>query len=293
MLALYPLRLGSTLLERALLAGFDRWPERGPIEFRFGRFADASLAPWPDGYRELWLHGVMEPAYTQLLLELLREGDVFVDGGANAGYFSLVAARRVAAAGRVFAFEPVPDTARALRANLSASHAANVEVVEEALAAAPGTLELRTFADDPSGCQSSVADRPGLTVHGRIRCRATTLDAFAAERRVTPTFIKIDIEGAELAALQGARSTIESGRAAVWVEYNAATAAAVGASADDVLGFLVERGYRAFLPQTTRGQLELLPFSKRVDVPQWSPMVLCISPGHRVWDRAVSAGLVR
>ena len=67
--------------------------------------------------RRLREEGIWEPFETSLLLGLLRTGDVFVDVGANIGYFSVLAASCVGDTGKVFAFEPDPENFRLLVAN--------------------------------------------------------------------------------------------------------------------------------------------------------------------------------
>ena len=61
--------------------------------------------------------GVWEPYETHLVLNLLEPGGVFVDVGANLGYFSILAAACVGERGRVYAFEPDPDNFALLQAN--------------------------------------------------------------------------------------------------------------------------------------------------------------------------------
>jgi FkbM family methyltransferase len=63
--------------------------------------------------------GIWEPFETKLVLGALAEGCVFVDVGANIGYFSVIAAEAVGDAGKVFAFEPEPENFALLQANLS------------------------------------------------------------------------------------------------------------------------------------------------------------------------------
>ena len=67
--------------------------------------------------RRIREEGIWEPYETSLLLDLLAPGGVFVDVGANLGYFSIIAASVVGEGGAVFAFEPEPDNFRLLLAN--------------------------------------------------------------------------------------------------------------------------------------------------------------------------------
>ncbi len=67
--------------------------------------------------RQIREQGIWEPFETSLLLSLLKPGDVFVDVGANIGYFTLVGARLVGDGGAVFAFEPDPANFKLLETN--------------------------------------------------------------------------------------------------------------------------------------------------------------------------------
>lgn len=77
--------------------------------------------------------GNYEVDETQLCENLLREGDVAIDGGANIGLYSLLFSRLVGEAGRVVAFEPDPTNAERLRRNLALNELSRVEVQEVAL----------------------------------------------------------------------------------------------------------------------------------------------------------------
>ena len=80
-------------------------------------------------------HVPYEPGATGLVLNTLGEGDVFVDIGANSGYFTVLAALRVGAAGRVFAFEPNPAVRQQLERHVELNAIADrVTVSDLALA---------------------------------------------------------------------------------------------------------------------------------------------------------------
>lgn len=82
--------------------------------------------------RHVFMTGEYEPSTTQVMTSLLQRGDVVIDVGANAGYFTLLAAGLVGSVGKVFAFEPVPHTRQQLACNVRLNQATNVVVCEEA-----------------------------------------------------------------------------------------------------------------------------------------------------------------
>ena len=78
---------------------------------------------------QLYLRGEAETLIQRILTELLRPGMVFYDWGANIGLFSLLAARLVGPTGRVFSFEPDPDTAARLERNVARNGYQNTSVI--------------------------------------------------------------------------------------------------------------------------------------------------------------------
>ena len=74
-----------------------------------------------------------EPHVFATLVHLLKPGAIFVDAGANIGFYSVLASRLVGRHGRVLACEMMPDTARRLRRHLKINECRNAEVVEKAL----------------------------------------------------------------------------------------------------------------------------------------------------------------
>jgi FkbM family methyltransferase len=152
----------------------------------------------------VWL-GLEERTELEALDRLLKPGDVFVDCGANIGLWSLVAAPLVGYNGAVIAFEPNPVTAGRLREH--ASQAQVIEVHEAALADRAGEVKL-----DP-GLWHNVAR---VSSHGSVAVPATTIDEQLTR---PPTGIKLDVEGHELAVLQGASRALDH-RPWVAIEFN-------------------------------------------------------------------------
>ena len=169
------------------------------------------------------------------------DGD-FVDAGANIGYYALYAAPRVR---RVWAFEPNPATLEILRAN--AERAGNVEVVPQALFSRPGRMTLDIGSEaEISHLVIRGAGGAGATGAATVEVEVTTLDAFTAARSdVRITGIKIDVEGADLAVLEGARATIARDRPLVLTEFSESA----GNRPEDLAAFAAGLGYamHAFL----------------------------------------------
>ena len=161
---------------------------------------------------ELYLHGFIEPALTRLLLDRLRPGMVFVDVGAQYGYFALLASRLVGPSGRLVAFEPGREAARLLRRNVG--HIDQVVVEQVAVTDRTGTARLLDFGPKQSAL-NTVLDAARVPPGERARLRpqpydvrTVSLDDYVAEHDLRPDFVKLDAEGAELSILSGMRATL-------------------------------------------------------------------------------------
>ena len=136
----------------------------------------------------------------------IRPGDVAFDVGANLGAYSLLFAQWAAPSGRVYAFEPAPETRLGLERHVRLNHLdSHIIVRPEAVSGGNAVVPFR--ASGLQGDNRIVNDRDDDAA-GSVDVTTTSLDAFCTTHGVRPSFIKIDVEGAELDVLRGARETI-------------------------------------------------------------------------------------
>ncbi len=155
-----------------------------------------------------FIRGSSEPPVQEALASLLRPGCAFYDVGANTGFFSLIAARLVGTGGNVYAFEPVPENAAAVRTNSQLNSLDNLSVFEVAVGSRCGNEELLLTEWDGGSTLSTSAVRTSEPVSKRT-VRVVSLDDFIpAERLRQPDFVKIDVEGVELEVLKGMSKTM-------------------------------------------------------------------------------------
>jgi FkbM family methyltransferase len=147
-----------------------------------------------------------EPESTRAFWDAIAPGMIVVDGGANMGGYSLLASRRAGAEGRVFAFEPDPNNfARLVK---QVGHLTNAEPVQKAIAAASG--ESLLFLDSFHAGHTLVDGRVG---ERGISVGVTSLDDFVRDHSLPGIdVVKLDIEGAELLALDGMQRLLRSER---------------------------------------------------------------------------------
>lgn len=137
----------------------------------------------------------------------LEAGQCFVDIGANCGLYSVMASQRVGPTGLVIAFEPCATTFALLEQNLSLNGARNVLAENKAVAAVPGPalLDMTTTGHTGRFAITEREDQAGTPV----QCtRIDADDRMSAAIGDRPTVIKVDVEGYEVAALQGVTSLL-------------------------------------------------------------------------------------
>ncbi len=234
-----------------------------PLAWLEGTLVDVALGN--DNSLCLYVCGSFEPNEFAFLARILTPGMVFVDVGANDGYYSLFAARRVGSSGLVVAFEPSSRERANLEHNLAKNGCDNVRVVAAALGAAPGTAELKLAHPHHSGHNTL-----GTFVHDDVceasveRVTVETLDRIAAEQGLAQIdMVKIDVEGAEASVIRGASAVLGKMRPLLMLEVNERAMWAQGADIGDLLDVLTgDFGYRIFVFSPTTGHV--VPMTDRM-----------------------------
>jgi len=161
--------------------------------------------------------GIWEPKTTRYLCDSLSPGQVFLDIGANAGYFSLLASRLVGESGKVLAVEPNPVMAEQLRRNVERSILSNIAITE---AACSDSVEVRElYVGNPYNTGNSSLSRENLAWTKSVRVKCTTADLLLERYHLQRVdLVKIDVEGAELQVLQGMPNVLERLRPKIIIE---------------------------------------------------------------------------
>ena len=168
--------------------------------------------------------GNHETEVQQFLASVLRPGMVYYDVGANVGFFATIAARLVGPSGKVVCFEPLPENARQIQYNAQLNGFDNVMARCEALGSSNRTEIFHTSTEPTWGMLATVGKLPEK-VSGKIQVSVRTLDSLYAEGLPRPDVIKMDIEGAEADALNGARETLGAHRPLLVIELHSTNAA--------------------------------------------------------------------
>lgn len=228
---------------------FRRWcPDvELPVRTRYGFEIDAS----PRDYASygIYFFGDYDPRMTDMVRYHLRPGMTAWDLGAERGWFTLLMGAAVGKTGRVDAFEALPSSAERLRSAVARNGFDHVRVHNVAVSDRPGPMAFRppamveVPAGGPAG-NSGIGHLVSSPAEGDIVVPAIALDDLAeSEGLGRLDLVKIDIEGAEPAALRGARRTLGRFRPVLAIEYNRASLRQAGSSLEDLDAQLDELGY--------------------------------------------------
>lgn len=187
-------------------------------------------------------HGQYEPDVTAVFRRFLRPGMCVLDIGANIGWFTMLSAHLVGAAGRVVAVEPNPRNARMIEASRRANRFDQVTVCQTAAGRAPGLLVLHRAHSN--GTTSAVPDGDAAAL-----LEAETVGCVRAETLLPPgrrlDFLKIDVEGAEYLALQGCEGVLKRDRPVIVTEFSPSAMPGIsGIDGPGYLAWLSGLGYR-------------------------------------------------
>jgi FkbM family methyltransferase len=182
-----------------------------------------------------FVNGGFEDAECRLLVALTRPETMAIDVGANVGIHAVPIAASLPTA-TVLAIEPVPGNALRLQDNIEANSIRNAEVRAVAVGSGEGLITLHV-ADDPAYASTDAVVR-GQREIGQLSVEQTTLDAIWERAGRPPvSVVKIDVEGAELAVLNGAGALLADQHPSVLIEAHGAQFAAVAS-------VLAKDGYR-------------------------------------------------
>lgn len=209
----------------------------------------------------MWF-GIDEPWVARSAMEHVQAGSVVYDVGAHVGYTCLLYAQRVGREGAVHAFEILPFVAQEyLQRTIDANSFGNIT------AHAIGLSDRKESLSLPIG-ETLMTSRDSEAREGQRveECRILPLDSFVASQSLpSPTYVKIDIEGAELHCLIGGENTIRQSSPMMMIEFHSLDLLRKGHS------LLNQWGYRLL---TQRGEEIVEPMLRNLN--RFHESVLCL-----------------
>ncbi len=214
-------------------------------------------------------YGSHQKGALNVLLSLVGPSDVVIDVGAHIGTFAVPLARRLGEQGRLLAIEGHPVTAALLARNVCDNRLDEQVTTKHAVlgrARGPEMVTVRTPGN--SGGSSFVTGDWGRH-EGTPSESLDSVLADLAEVFQRPAAVKIDVEGAELAVLEGAQALIERARPLLLIEVGRSQLQQHGDSVEEMNGWFQASGYRTFLISGRRqhrdDDWELVPLPRLAD----------------------------
>ena len=233
----------------------SQWPpgEIGPIRnSRFDYKAFLDLRVFAE--RRTYFSG----AYIQQDLEylfplLLRQGDQYLDIGANIGMTTMMASVLIGREGKGLAFEPNPEVFARLKRHIDLNHISNIELIPVALSSEEAEVSL--FVPSRFSGYGSLTAAPGVS--GRSFMIRTTrgisyLDSLDSTKA---TIIKIDVEGFEVKALSGIEDFLERPEVVILSEVSVDLLQRAGDSPEALFELLRKHEFQPFTFELRRGRL--------------------------------------
>ena len=194
----------------------------------------------------IYRYGYFEEDLTEIFINNLNEGDVFLDIGTHFGYYSMLGSHIVGSTGAVHSFEPTLSTFRVAKSNLDAM--SNVRINNIAAWSKSESLIIKDYGTQFSAFNSLFTAKLTDDISSRLTFKenkvdAVSIDQYVADNDIRPNFVKIDAENAEYDILIGMRKTLQEIRPLVSLEVGDVTAGDFKNSAASV-NFLLEQNYK-------------------------------------------------
>jgi len=208
--------------------------------------------------------GEFESHEIAFLQETLKPGSIFLDIGANGGFYTVIAAKQVGVTGHVYAFEPGHSELEILRHNIAINHLTNVTIVECAIGNKTGKAQLAISSD---GAMNSLAktNHPQQCIEYWQSVEIIKLDDFIQKSGIKKVdFIKIDVEGAEKFVFEGFKNILLSdNEIKIMFEASDLNASAFGYSVKEFLENILSSGMKLYYFDKTSTLVEIRDYDPK------------------------------
>ena len=250
--------LSTIPMHAAVRSLLKRWYMAALTAQSGGKGLPAAL-PGGERVRVLPEHGHLgwNPDEYRAFRDAVRPGMTALDVGANVGAYALLLGQWVGPAGTVYAFEPAPETFDGLVRHI---HLNGLQAIVHPVRTAIGASATSALLLAAGTHGESRLATPSDGTAGAISVPVTTIDEFCEAHRLTPAFVKVDVEGAELDVLRGARETIRRCRRdlALFVEMHPTIWRTIGVARSEILDELARQSLEvaALVPSQDPWSLE-------------------------------------
>jgi FkbM family methyltransferase len=212
---------------------------------------ELDLSDWSE--RMTYFLGRYYELNTQLLLNhILKEGDRFIDIGANIGMIALHAASLVKKTGQVECFEPNPECAKIIRDTFNANSISQGKVYEIGLSDTKGRLKLNLTSSHTGTATLASFENEKNLVCKTFDVNVEIGDEVILDNQKAVKLIKIDVEGFELRVLKGLEVTLKTWRPCVVTEFVKEHLERAGTSRKEIADFMSNLDYHPYAISTCR-----------------------------------------
>ena len=222
------------------------------------------LYPWDRDNLAQYIRRTQDAEDFKAIPRLVRSGNTAFDVGANIGVYTVLLSRLCGPSGRVWTFEPVPDTYWRLRETLALNRCDNVIPVQAAMSESLGTVRMNLF--EPQFSAWNTLGKPDMisswgqqvSPTQSVEVPGQTLDAFCdAEGIERINFLKVDVEGFERSVFRGAQRLLRERRIdCVCFEVSKAPLRGADVESRQVFESLGEHGYFAYRFDEVTGRFQ-------------------------------------
>lgn len=243
--------------------------------WQYLRMKEPAVMSWLDGlviriypgnevFRALFVGGIYDPNIVVIINSLLSKGSVFIDVGANIGYFSLLASKAVGKDGYIVAVEPSSRDYSRLVDNVKINNLTNIIATQcLAISNVSGSAKLAIACEERSALNTlgSEFSFKGIDKVKTEDVKMISIDELVSDMKLNRVdVLKLDIEGSELKALIGAKNVIEKFRPAIMLGVNENSLKACGTDHKEIQQILKKMRYRAYrVVDYPTFSLELIP----------------------------------
>jgi FkbM family methyltransferase len=204
---------------------------------------DLKMNLYKDSVLSKIIYDGFEQEELNFVKNILKNGDVFIDIGANVGLFSLIASQCVGKEGQVIAFEPAPTTFNRLLENQELNNIKNIDARNIGLSDELGEL-LFYVSDTGFDAWNSFAPSTNNKLQKQIAVRVTNLDYELQNLdKAKIKLVKIDVEGWEKYVLKGGEKFFKNFSPIVMVEFTDENTFNAGYSVHEIYDVMVGYGY--------------------------------------------------
>ena len=164
------------------------------------------------------IFGATEIHLQEILKKYVTKNAIVFDIGANIGYVSIAMSKIVGEQGKVYSFEAIPETSNKCKRNLELNSCVNVNLTNKALSDQSETIVFRIPDGGETHPMASMIWHSSSKDSVEVEVESITIDTDTRFSSLSPTFVKIDVEGAEGKVIKGMQGLIKRCNPVIFIE---------------------------------------------------------------------------